>query len=99
MFELMMGAKDRLGAEITTDGVAPIHANRYEASSAAIAQSVEHIIRNDGVVGSNPICGTTLASHLKFQATGGGSHPCKVGSGNARAHQRNRPGGKTPGAT
>ncbi len=26
---------------------------------AAIAQPVEHIIRNDGVGGSNPSCGTT----------------------------------------
>ena len=28
------------------------------ANSAAIAQPVEHIIRNDGVGGSNPSCGT-----------------------------------------
>ena len=27
--------------------------------SAALAQSVEHIIRNDGVTGSNPVSGTT----------------------------------------
>src|SRR5690606_1229900 len=26
---------------------------------AAIAQLVEHVIRNDGVTGSNPVCGTT----------------------------------------
>ena len=26
---------------------------------AALAQSVEHIIRNDGVTGSNPVSGTT----------------------------------------
>ena len=26
--------------------------------SAALAQLVEHVIRNDGVVGSNPISGT-----------------------------------------
>jgi hypothetical protein len=25
---------------------------------AAIAQLVEHVIRNDGVTGSNPVCGT-----------------------------------------
>ena len=30
------------------------------AKSAAIAQLVEHIIRNDGVGGSNPSCGTIL---------------------------------------
>jgi hypothetical protein len=29
---------------------------------AAIAQLVEHIIRNDGVGGSNPSCGTTIKS-------------------------------------
>lgn len=29
---------------------------------AAIAQSVEHVIRNDGVGGSNPSCGTTTCS-------------------------------------
>ena len=28
------------------------------AWSAAIAQLVEHVIRNDGVTGSNPVCGT-----------------------------------------
>jgi hypothetical protein len=28
------------------------------AKSAAIAQLVEHVIRNDGVGGSNPSCGT-----------------------------------------
>jgi hypothetical protein len=29
---------------------------------AAIAQLVEHVIRNDGVTGSNPVCGTALPS-------------------------------------
>jgi hypothetical protein len=29
-------------------------------TSAALAQPVEHIIRNDGVVGSNPISGTSF---------------------------------------
>src|SRR5665213_1398453 len=28
------------------------------AWSAAIAQLVEHVIRNDGVTGSSPVCGT-----------------------------------------
>jgi hypothetical protein len=27
--------------------------------SAAMAQLVEHVIRNDGVTGSNPVCGTS----------------------------------------
>ena len=30
-----------------------------QAKCAALAQSVEHIIRNDGVRGSNPLSGTT----------------------------------------
>jgi hypothetical protein len=29
------------------------------AAHAGIAQLVEHVIRNDGVVGSNPISGTS----------------------------------------
>ena len=37
--------------------------DRYQALKAAIAQSVEHIIRNDGVGGSNPSCGTTTKSN------------------------------------
>jgi hypothetical protein len=28
--------------------------------SAAIAQLVEHVIRNDGVTGSSPVCGTSF---------------------------------------
>jgi hypothetical protein len=32
---------------------------------AAIAQLVEHIIRNDGVGGSNPSCGTNIFNGLK----------------------------------
>jgi hypothetical protein len=32
--------------------------------SAAIAQPVEHIIRNDGVGGSNPSCGTSKIKYL-----------------------------------
>src|SRR5262249_11046000 len=31
---------------------------------AAIAQSVEHIIRNDGVGGSNPSCGTSICGSV-----------------------------------
>jgi hypothetical protein len=34
------------------------------AWSAAIAQLVEHVIRNDGVTGSNPVCGTSKTKHL-----------------------------------
>src|SRR3954451_9123933 len=34
---------------------------RAPAGFAAIAQLVEHVIRNDGVGGSSPSCGTTLA--------------------------------------
>ena len=32
---------------------------------AAIAQLVEHVIRNDGVGGSNPSCGTNQIKHLE----------------------------------
>ena len=42
-----------------------IRARRFDSGSglqsmrsAALAQSVEHIIRNDGVTGSNPVSGT-----------------------------------------
>ena len=34
------------------------------AWSAAIAQLVEHVIRNDGVTGSSPVCGTSDFNHL-----------------------------------
>ncbi len=34
---------------------------------AALAQLVEHIIRNDGVVGSNPIGGTTKPFSLDHE--------------------------------
>src|SRR3954467_6395969 len=33
---------------------------RRIARSAAIAQLVEHVIRNDGVTGSSPVCGTSF---------------------------------------
>jgi hypothetical protein len=39
-------------------------ANRAGPEHAALAQLVEHIIRNDGVVGSNPISGTSLPARL-----------------------------------
>ena len=35
------------------------------AWSAAIAQLVEHVIRNDGVTGSSPVCGTSLFNHFR----------------------------------
>src|SRR6186713_1178198 len=36
---------------------------RAPAGFAAIAQLVEHVIRNDGVGGSNPSCGTSAPLH------------------------------------
>ncbi len=48
------------------DGVSlPIRAaaDIRSPTTAAIAQPVEHIIRNDGVGGSNPSCGTTTFYH------------------------------------
>jgi hypothetical protein len=35
---------------------------RTHAWFAAIAQLVEHVIRNDGVTGSSPVCGTDLSA-------------------------------------
>ncbi len=43
-----------------------IRCTRFQADSeravwsAAIAQLVEHVIRNDGVTGSSPVCGTSI---------------------------------------
>src|SRR6202046_3815351 len=37
---------------------------------AAIAQLVEHVIRNDGVTGSSPVCGTTSRLHLQPEQRG-----------------------------
>jgi hypothetical protein len=42
------------------------HALKY----AAIAQLVEHVIRNDGVTGSNPVCGTTFSLRYFFFPSG-----------------------------
>ena len=36
---------------------------------AAIAQLVEHVIRNDGVTGSSPVCGTTFENLVHFRLT------------------------------
>jgi hypothetical protein len=47
-----------------------IRCERFQGSpeaaawSAAIAQLVEHVIRNDGVTGSSPVCGTI--HHIEF---------------------------------
>jgi hypothetical protein len=37
---------------------------RYSRGGAAIAQLVEHLIRNEGVGGSNPSCGTNNINSL-----------------------------------
>src|ERR1700716_2343152 len=50
--------------------VPDIRCGRFEAfaqrsqGSAAIAQLVEHVIRNDGVTGSNPVCGTSQIPNI-----------------------------------
>src|ERR1700680_3809308 len=49
---------------ISGAGVQKAVAEREAARSAAIAQLVEHVIRNDGVTGSNPVCGTSEIKHL-----------------------------------
>ncbi len=46
---------------LQTGGLADIR-TPSKAQFAAIAQLVEHVIRNDGVGGSNPSCGTSLRS-------------------------------------
>ncbi len=43
---------------------APLTAGPADPVHAAIAQLVEHLIRNEGVGGSNPSCGTILLKHL-----------------------------------
>ena len=43
---------------------------------AAVAQLVEHVIRNDGVVGSIPISGTNLVC-ISNALPGHASSPCK----------------------
>ena len=48
------GACPRAARLVWTRGANP----PYDVKIAAIAQLVEHIIRNDGVGGSNPSCGT-----------------------------------------
>src|SRR5579872_3949517 len=40
----------------------PFKPSRSPVWPAAIAQLVEHVIRNDGVTGSSPVCGTTFPS-------------------------------------
>src|ERR1700730_2369408 len=39
---------------------------RRRVRSAAIAQLVEHVIRNDGVTGSSPVCGTSNFKDLSL---------------------------------
>jgi hypothetical protein len=49
-----------------------IRGQRFEAISeraawsAAIAQLVEHVIRNDGVTGSSPVCGTNDLAAFQY---------------------------------
>ena len=45
------------GALSHPDIVRQVHLD-YLAAGAAVAQLVEHVIRNDGVGGSSPFCGT-----------------------------------------
>jgi hypothetical protein len=56
----------RAGAFFLQNQALPdIRCTRFQADSeravwsAAIAQLVEHVIRNDGVTGSSPVCGTS----------------------------------------
>ena len=64
------GARTKQGLEtgfaqrskMAMDGSAIAAVAPLPGSRAALAQSVEHIIRNDGVTGSNPVSGTTASS-------------------------------------
>jgi hypothetical protein len=49
---------------------------RSSAAEAAIAQLVEHVIRNDGVGGSNPSCGTNETSLIIFGLRALPAHFC-----------------------
>src|SRR5258708_14465279 len=54
--------RNAAGREFLQSGAVPdITMRKRVAWSAAIAQLVEHVIRNDGVTGSNPVCGTNSA--------------------------------------
>ena len=46
------------GAKSAYQGPLPVPLVRIRTAAAAIAQLVEHVIRNDGVTGSSPVCGT-----------------------------------------
>jgi len=51
------------------------------AWSAAIAQLVEHVIRNDGVTGSSPVCGTKNPLKQGVFGKNGGSGIFRVSPG------------------
>jgi hypothetical protein len=75
-----IGSGQRAPAQVATDGRAPGSRRatalprrsaaamawpaRQTWPSAAIAQPVEHVIRNDGVGGSSPSCGTNVSNKL-----------------------------------
>ena len=42
----------------------------WQGRFAALAQLVEHIIRNDGVAGSNPACGTSQPNNSCYRSIG-----------------------------
>ena len=48
------------------DSGSGLHISRKYARQAALAQVVEHIIRNDGVRGSSPLSGTTQSLKIRL---------------------------------
>ena len=67
--------------------------------SAALAQLVEHIIRNDGATGSSPVSGTTSFSPLyQYLESFRLSLDCPVNSGSYGVGQWNRVPGSVSGA-
>ena len=62
------------GLQLAACEAGPVAGKRKPAKCAALAQSVEHIIRNDGVRGSNPLSGTTCFMALSL---GKSQVPCQ----------------------
>ena len=57
--------------------LAPLAARPYGPPRAAVAQLVEHVIRNDGVGGSSPFCGTSFSPHkINAMVEMGRFNPC-----------------------
>ena len=63
-------------------------ASGYLRGRAAIAQLVEHVIRNDGVTGSNPVCGTSQNTHLVYLSRNRNFPRYAIGTFQRKPHAR-----------